>query len=381
MELMHVEGTGVAFCLTGTLYGNVITTLVVGEGITDLPNRACYNWTSLTSVNLPSTLLSLRDSAFQNCSSLVGISIPDGVGFIGYACFRGCSSLASIVIPESVRRIEGYCFDRCFRLTKATILGSADSPIFMAEYSFSNCGLKEIFLGDSVQSLENRTFLLTNVTKMILGPNISRIEREGIDDSSGWHLPVTEIHIRSTPISTVTSLCQAFWTFSFSLRPVCVFYVAGGYAGKVCNVFNVSADPTLSPAPSRSRRASASQSLYPTGSLLPTEVSPTKSDVTPTESDMTPTKSDMTPTKSVIVPSPTEMPSISQSSTSTSDDSVKRYERTLIGLALGLGIPMLLGVVCIVVVALMFICKVMKTPDVVTGPDYQQQTRTEGLIP
>ena len=49
-----------------------------------------YNCTSLTSVNIPSSVTEIRNSVFKGCTSLTSVNIPSSVTEIGNSVFYGC---------------------------------------------------------------------------------------------------------------------------------------------------------------------------------------------------------------------------------------------------------------------------------------------------
>ena len=53
------------------------------------------------------------DMAFYDYSSLSSLVIPDSVIIIGFGAFEGCSSLRSLVIPDSVTSIGNEAFRGC----------------------------------------------------------------------------------------------------------------------------------------------------------------------------------------------------------------------------------------------------------------------------
>ena len=53
------------------------------------------------------------DMAFYDYSSLSSLVIPDSVIIIGFGAFEGCSSLRDLVIPNSVNDIEDRAFEGC----------------------------------------------------------------------------------------------------------------------------------------------------------------------------------------------------------------------------------------------------------------------------
>ena len=62
--------------------------------------------TSLTEINLPSSLKAISVAAFY-CTSLEKITIPEGVERIEAASFSYCEKLKEIHIPSSVTFIQG----------------------------------------------------------------------------------------------------------------------------------------------------------------------------------------------------------------------------------------------------------------------------------
>ena len=99
---------------------------------------------SLTSVNIPSSVTEIRESTFSGCSSLTSVNIPSSVAYIGDCAFQDCSSLTSINIPSSVTEIREYAFDGCSSLISVKIPSSVTS---IGGSAFSGCsGLRSIYV-------------------------------------------------------------------------------------------------------------------------------------------------------------------------------------------------------------------------------------------
>ena len=98
--------------------------------------------TNLTHVNIPNSIISIRQSAFYGCTNLVSINIANGVDTIGYDAFRECTSLTSVNLPNSVITIGGYSFRGCANLT-TIIIGDGARNIYGP---FGSCiNLKDIY--------------------------------------------------------------------------------------------------------------------------------------------------------------------------------------------------------------------------------------------
>ena len=113
-----------------------LTTINIGENVTNIPAYAFYNCSSLTSVTIGNGVTSIGNYAFYNCSSLTSVTIPDGVKRIGGWAFYNCSSLTSVTIPDGVFLIDQNAFSGCSSLTSVTIGNSVTS---IGGSAFSRC--------------------------------------------------------------------------------------------------------------------------------------------------------------------------------------------------------------------------------------------------
>ena len=164
------------------LYVNnqLVTELVIPNGVTSIGRYAFCGYSSLTSVAVADSVTSVGNSAFGGCSGLTSITIPDSVTSIGgsafYNCtglitvnfnatncttmgsqsspvFSGCTNLTTINIGEDVTAIPSYAFSDCFSLKSITI---PDSVISIGVSAFSGCsGLESMtipFVGECRKS-------------------------------------------------------------------------------------------------------------------------------------------------------------------------------------------------------------------------------------
>ncbi len=118
------------------LNNELITELVIPNGVTSIKNNAFVYCSGLTSVTIPNSVTSIGIYAFRSCSGLTSITIPNSVTSIGNYAFWSCSGLISITIPNSVTSIGYQAFRNCSGLTSITIPNSVTS---IENQAFGNC--------------------------------------------------------------------------------------------------------------------------------------------------------------------------------------------------------------------------------------------------
>ena len=93
-----------------------ITEFCFGEKVKVIPDCLCFNIKSLTSVNIPSSVTSIKQCAFRECSNLTSINISNSVTNIGWCAFKDCTNLISIILPKSINSVNKTAFEGCSRL-------------------------------------------------------------------------------------------------------------------------------------------------------------------------------------------------------------------------------------------------------------------------
>ena len=109
--------------------------VVIGEGITAVPEEAFLYAEALEAVEFSSTVQRINQRAFYGCKNLKNINLQD-VSTIEAMAFYGCLSYRDIEIPESVKEIGNYALgyycneeldDAYAKLPEVTISARADS--------------------------------------------------------------------------------------------------------------------------------------------------------------------------------------------------------------------------------------------------------------
>ena len=109
-----------------------------GESLGNISSYSFENCTSLESVVLPYSIKRLGVKVFSGCSNLRTVLLNEGLQFIYSGCFSG-TSISSINIPSTVEIVDEYAFADCPNLSDVTFIGKANSPeLRCARYSFHN---------------------------------------------------------------------------------------------------------------------------------------------------------------------------------------------------------------------------------------------------
>jgi len=106
-----------------------IKSVIIPEGVTKIGASFEGNY-ELTSVTLPSSLITIGDRAFFMCITLSSINIPNNVAFIGNNAFSG-TFLTSVTIPRSVKSIGSEAFQALpLRKVEVSILTEINETAF-----------------------------------------------------------------------------------------------------------------------------------------------------------------------------------------------------------------------------------------------------------
>ena len=109
--------------------------------------------TSLTSIEIPNSVISIGSYVFYYCSFLKDIKIPNSVISIGSYVFYNCSFLKDIKISDSVENIGDSVFEGCISLKSIKIPSSIES---IGNWAFGDCkSLKEVvFKGKTIKQVK-----------------------------------------------------------------------------------------------------------------------------------------------------------------------------------------------------------------------------------
>ena len=107
-------------------------------------SKDCYGsfggCTNLTTINIPSTMVSIGPATFIGCINLKNVNTASAINLttIGAGAFAGCSALEAFVIPGSVATVGAYAFYSCTKLTIYSYQSQAPAS-WDANWNKSSC--------------------------------------------------------------------------------------------------------------------------------------------------------------------------------------------------------------------------------------------------
>lgn len=187
-----------------------LTSITIPSSVVSIGDHAFLNCVKLTSIIIPSSVVSIGDKAFENCVGLISINISDGVTTIGDEVFYNCRNLTNISIPNSVTSIGRYAFWNCESLTDITI---PDQMTSIESGTFYDCtGLANITIPRSVTHIGNSAFLgCTSLKNITIPDSVSSIGDKAFNRCSGLTdimLPSSLITIGEAVFSECSSLVE-----------------------------------------------------------------------------------------------------------------------------------------------------------------------------
>ena len=122
-----------------------LTSVTIGEPITDIPANAFFRCVALQNFDIPTSVTRIGAQAFKECTALNNIILPEDIAYIDDEAFHGCESLTSIVIPDKLGGISADCFNGCLSLSSVTI-GVGVKKIWSG--AFYLCPLSAVYIKD-----------------------------------------------------------------------------------------------------------------------------------------------------------------------------------------------------------------------------------------
>ena len=178
--------------------GELVTDLVIPEGITSIKQRQFKGYGSIKSVTIPNSVKTISANAFENCtalttvtmaansvetidreafkgcSNLTSVTLSNKLQTIPYGCFWNCTSLQEVKMGASVTIIDEHAFHQCESLKKINFPASL---VKIGRYAFSYCkAIEEVTIPDFVESIGNGAFSgCSSINSLSVGNSVQTI--------------------------------------------------------------------------------------------------------------------------------------------------------------------------------------------------------------
>ena len=121
-------------------------------------NKPPFAYSGLTTAVITDGVTSVPDYIFKDCENLTSVTIPEGVTYIGSHAFYGCTNLINVTIPSTVTSI-GDLNRPAFADTGLTTVVIADGATSVPDNAFKACGdLISVTIPASVISIGSKAF-------------------------------------------------------------------------------------------------------------------------------------------------------------------------------------------------------------------------------
>lgn len=282
IQFAHYSSNPMYYADNIYLNGELITELVIPEGVTAIPINAFEGSSSITSVVVPDSVTSVGNGAFYNCTNLKSVTIGSGVTSIGEYTFENCTALEkviwnaksvndfsqdyifenagtegegiefvfgdtvekipanlcykysvapkvkSVTIGDNVKTIGDYAFYMCAEIESLTIGGSVES---IGKYSFHGCkNIASVIFPDSVSSVGEDAFSTCAALESVElnAANLGDSAFYGCTSLKNVELGANWESIGNSAFSQCTSLESVLLPFNFKDKTI------GAYAFQNC---------------------------------------------------------------------------------------------------------------------------------------------------
>ena len=147
-----------------------VQTVQLPSTLTTIRYGALQNCTALKQITLPKSMTFIEGGAFQNCSALTSISVPQNVTYLGASAFSGCTSLTSATLPQTITRISSGLFENCSSLTTvqaSSALTSIGSRAFAETSALSSFTFPQTLTAVGAESFTGSGIVTANLPQSV----------------------------------------------------------------------------------------------------------------------------------------------------------------------------------------------------------------------
>lgn len=155
--------------------------------VATIGEKAFYQLAAVVEIELPSTVIEIKDYAFAGCVNLAkitwkdaetkktsaGNALPEGLETIGKFAFYNCQSLETLDFGKALKSIDDYGFASCSALTAAKL---PDTTVSIGDAAFWKCGALTEFDSNKVTKIGTLAFYdCASIQKITLSNVLEKI--------------------------------------------------------------------------------------------------------------------------------------------------------------------------------------------------------------
>ena len=164
---------------------DVISSIIIPDGVTTIESGAFMYCTNLRSITLPDSVTTIGDDAFKGCTRLRELTLSSGVITIANGAFEGCTALTKITIPDGVEVIGERAFYGC---TSVARIEFGNTVMSIGSSAFENCSaISRLDIPDSVVSIGDGAFRNCTQLQRLQGCNgLKNVGRYAFDNCHSY---------------------------------------------------------------------------------------------------------------------------------------------------------------------------------------------------
>ena len=170
--VLKLNGNGPVSIFAWASYNSQITSVVVGDGITEMLSSMFVGHSTLQSISFGKSLKTIPASFCADCPSLTAIQFADGLQSISKGAFRNCARLTSVTLPSTLKEIGDQAFFSCIRLKSVTI---PDSVTTIGSEAFKGNNAKSVKLGKRLKTIGSEAFNCSCFSEVEIPDSVTEI--------------------------------------------------------------------------------------------------------------------------------------------------------------------------------------------------------------
>lgn len=209
---------------SSTHFLDVVTEIILPEGIQTLGNNCLNGYDKLLQMELPESLTSIGNYTFSGNTGMVISHIPDGVTSIGDSAFYKCYAINITELPSALNHIGSSAFDNC-RIMSITKVPEGVTEI--ASSAFYSCrAIATLELSGPITAINSKAFNDCTKLSILSLPNVTEVPTLGATipfGNSTWPTPIYKgtgyIYVPDTLVESFKSATN--WsTYADQILPI-----------------------------------------------------------------------------------------------------------------------------------------------------------------